>query len=521
MRDEIASHKKVGTWDLVSASNLPKGSKVVGSTWSYKLKRNADGTISRYKARFCAQGFSQIDGLHYNQTYSNAISRDAFRFLLAYSAMMNLKLTGGDIKTAYLNGWIEKDLILLMKQPQGFEETGPDGDKLLCKLVRSIYGLKQSGARWEARLVEHLIGQGFERCQADQCLYKLQQGNDTLILAVYVDDLIFASSSDTLRESVMAKLRKDFEVSDTGPLTWVLGTAVKQDMEEGTITLSQKLYIEDVVHTFLTKEEATTIKKGTRVVPCNLEISSLSSLPEGEEPDPMYRRGVGMLAWLVAITRPDIAYAQSILSRFSSGGGAAHMETLKNVVRYLNKTKHYSITYQKDQSRDLMKLLTSHSKFRCEVLESDELVTFTDTSMGGAKPMAGEIHMYGGDPISWRGARLPHTPLSSCESEYLGASRAAVTALHLRQIETFLKSKKLTKPTVIFCDNLAAVMLSDSNTSSKRMKHVATRIAFLQELIEAKHIYLYHVGTKGQLADIFTKALLASVFHELRSIILA
>ena len=84
--------------------------------------------------------------------------------------MMNLKLTGGDIKTAYLNGWIEKDLILLMKQPQGFEETGPDGDKLLCKLVRSIYGLKQSGARWEARLVEHLIGQGFERCQADQCL---------------------------------------------------------------------------------------------------------------------------------------------------------------------------------------------------------------------------------------------------------------------------------------------------------------------------------------------------------------
>ena len=135
--------------------------------------------------------------------------------------------------------------------------------------------------------------------------------------------------------------------------------------------------------------------------------------------------------------------------------------------------------------------------------------------------MAGELHYLAGGPASWRAGQLSSTPISSCEAEYIGASRTAVTSCHLRDVITFYKGKPITAPTVIFCDNLSAVMLSDSNTSSKRMKHVTTRIAFLRELVANKTILLYHIGTNGQLADIFTKPLAAQTFHELRSIIMS
>ena len=128
------------------------------------------------------------------------------RTIFALAAALGLALTGADIKTAYLYGFIEEDIDIYMVQPKGFEKKTKDGEPMVCKLIRSIYGLRQSGARWEARLVKELQGLGFQRCEWDPCLYKIAQGGDYLFLCVYVDDLIFAASSKEYREHIFNKI---------------------------------------------------------------------------------------------------------------------------------------------------------------------------------------------------------------------------------------------------------------------------------------------------------------------------
>ena len=519
MREELDSHRANGTWTSIDASQVPKGTKVVGSTWTFKLKRNADGTIARYKARLCAQGFSQVEGLHYSQTYSNTVTRESFRVLLAMAARLDLKLSGADVKTAYLYADIDKGLFLAMRLPPGFEETGSDGYPRVGHLRRAIYGLKQSAARWEARLSEYLLGYGFTKCEADPCLYKFEKDGATLFLAVYVDDLIFATSHDSLREHVLGDLRREFKITDTGPLTWVLGSNVSQNLREGTVTLSQKLYVEDITKIVLSGEQPQP-DKGSRVNPASETLIKLEPGDTGN-PNLLYRKGVGMLAWLVAISRPDLAYTQSMLARYSGCGGESHLKCLIHAVQYLQRTKSYSLTYRKQGSDKLLDNIQAHSKFRPEALDAEDLISFTDASSGGEKPMAGEVHFLAGGPVAWRSGRLSDTPLNSAEAEYVAASRAATTTIVLRStISFFITRERAPRPTVMFCDNLAAVMLSDSNITSKRMKHVMTRLAYLRERVGANDLYLYHIGTKGQIADIMTKSLATQTFHELRALLL-
>ena len=132
--------------------------------------------------------------------------------------------------------------------------------------------------------------------------------------------------------------------------------------------------------------------------------------------------------------------------------------------------------------------------------------------------MAGYVIMIGGAPIDWRAYRSKVTPLSSCQGEYCAASTATVATLGVRGIGKFFDIPN-TGPTVVFCDNKAAVQLSDGDTSSKRMVHIATRIAFLREQVHDKSIMLYHIGAEGQLADIFTKPLGPTLFHSFRQVL--
>ena len=512
IQSEIDAHIENGTWKLVPISEA-KGKKIVGSTWTFDIKRGEDGTLARYKARFCAQGFSQLEGVDFITTYSNTIHHNTLRMILAVAALRGLHLSGADVKTAYLYGFIEEGIKVYMRQPRGYEKY-QDGVPMTCQLVRSIYGLRQSGARWEARLVKFLVSKmGFERSQCDPCLYKIKKGNDYLWLCVYVDDLTFASTTKEFRNHIFKIIQEEFNITDTGNLTWILNTNISQDLEKGNVTVSQKVYIEDTVRAFF----PSGVPKVTgRTVPCDPSISDLAPLATGEMIDPRYRSGVGKLVWLVAISRPDVAYAHSMLARHNQGGGERHMQHLMKAFAYLGRTSHYKLTYGKDNFPTMCKFIESHCDLRTSVLDPETLICFTDSSHGGERPMAGELLMIGACLIAWKAYRAALTPLSSTEGEYLAATKAAVEILATQANGKFL-GVDLKPPTIMFNDNKSAVMLADSNTSSKRMKHIATRIAFLREQISEGTIMLYHIRTEGQLADIFTKALSAGVFHYLRS----
>ena len=510
--DEIRSHDECGTWKLVPRSQVPKEKKIIGSTWAFDLKRNKENKIDRHKSRLCAQGFSQVAGFDYFRTYSNTVRYDTLRLVLAISARKGYHLSGADIKTAYLNSTIDDDLTIYMRQPKGFEKTGPKGEEMVCLLQKAIYGLKQSGARWEARLVQYLLGAGFERCDVDPCLYLLRRNGETLLLVVYVDDLIMATSTIALRQEVVSDLTKNFKLKDTGDLDWVFGTSIVQSKSLRRVSLHQTIYIDNLVDTYLGDKDRSGKE---RVTPCNDEILVTDPLKDGETIHPEYRTIVGKLGWLSLISRPDIAYAYNMLAKFASAGTPRHFRLAQAVVKYLKRTRKYEIRYGEEERSLHIEHVITGTKSRCDFTWPDAAMFYTDATYGGERPMGGYTGYYEGGPFAWSAFRLPLTPLSSSESELIAAIRAITMATSTGEILRFLGLGG-GHPLPVLCDNLATVLLSENNTTSKRMKHIATRIAFLRENVEAKKVILIHVGTTEQIADIFTKPLAASPFHALR-----
>lgn len=506
----MSDQESVPTWELVKASSVPKGRRIVGCTWAFDIKRNADGSIARWKARLCAQGFSQMYGYDYHHTYSNTVSWSSVRLICSLAANKGMTITAVDIKTAFLNGVIEEEIY--MKQPKGYAKY--DGDEpLLCKLLRAIYGLKQSGRVWEHRLVKKLLEMAFIRCDIDPCLFTKTDTGEQIILAIFVDDIIIASTSDSLRADTVKELQTDFRLTDQGILNWILGVRVTQ--APSLITLDQQLYIEDMISALGSK---INHKKG-RATPCNDQVLHLDTHDKTSECNPEYRKHLGKIGWLANTTRPDISFIFSYMARFNLSNGEPHMAVLEGVYQYLGATKNWMLKYGKGCDTDLRDLITSNSDFLAQAFDDMTPFAFTDTSYGGEKPMAGYGIVIGGGLVDWKGYRLPLTPTSTCAGEYIAATRAATELVTTCDKATFLGIKVIGPPP-LFCDNKSACLLSDSNTSSKRMKHIATRIAFLRELIIEKRLTMFHISTHGQFADIFTKPLAADTFHRFRRAVL-
>ena len=522
MQKEMDSHldPKIMTWEYVPEAEA-KGRKLVGSTWAFDIKRNKNGVLTRFKARLCAQGFSQVPYLDYHLTYSHTIRYETLRTLFAVASLLGLKLTGTDIKTAYLHGMLKE--VIFMKQPPLFEKYGPNGEELVCRLIRSIYGLKQSGACWEIRLAQALIKYGFKNCLNDPCLWKVKNSKGYALVAVYVDDLVFATSTDDILNDILGFLGTDFELSGTGPLEWLLGTRIMQTMNNKMVTMDQELFITDLLKEYNIQENC----KG-RVVPVDKEITNLGKIKDGETIDPKFQSLIGKLIWLVLMTRPDIAYATSFLARYASAGTERHMHYALQILKYLAKTKEYKMIFSEEKKDKFHEMIIETSEIEGqEALPA--VITFTDASFGGEKPAAGFGVFINGTLVSYSAYRLPTTPLSSAEAEYIAAVRAVTNTIGIRETIAFMidaeNKNKIGIPVTFFqdadisltlCDNLAAVQISDKNASSKRMKHMATKLAFLREQVQQKQTILYHISTKGMIADIFTKPLLADTFHQLR-----
>ena len=159
-------------WELV---HLPEGRKALGSKWVYKVKTDANGSIERYEARLVAQGFSQKYGTDYDKTFCPVVRLESFRTLVALSVQHGLKMHHVDVATAFLNGELEEEVY--MKQPPGFCIEGQEN--FVCKLKKSIYGLKQSPHCWNSTLHSQLKSMGFLQLASDPCIYR-DSGGDSI-----------------------------------------------------------------------------------------------------------------------------------------------------------------------------------------------------------------------------------------------------------------------------------------------------------------------------------------------------
>lgn len=222
MDEEMHSLKENNIFTL---TNLPEGKKAVGGRWVYAIKTNVDAS-EKYKARYVAKGYSQKMGVDYAETFSPAANMASVRVLMQKAAQENLLLHQMDVKTAYLNAPI--DCEIYMEQPEGYKVKSHTDTELVCKLERSLYGLKQSGRNWNKLLHEYLTQNKFQQNQADHCVYTREKQNEKVIIVIWVDDLIIAASDENAMKVTKEMLTARFKMKDLGKLKHFLGIDFEQ-----------------------------------------------------------------------------------------------------------------------------------------------------------------------------------------------------------------------------------------------------------------------------------------------------
>ena len=221
---------------------LPKGKQTVGGKWVYVIKKSTDCT-SHFTARYVAKGYSQERDIDYNETYTPTTQMASVRVLMQLAAQHDLIIHQMDIKSAYLNAPFDCEVYL--EQAKGYEISGKDGTKLVYKLNKSLYGLKQSGRNWNNLLNYHLVDKGFHQSLADPCMYVKHSGKDVAVILVWVDDIIVASSTIVMLEQVKTMLSERFKMKDMGKILRFLGIDFK--VKNDKITMDQEMYIKQVL----------------------------------------------------------------------------------------------------------------------------------------------------------------------------------------------------------------------------------------------------------------------------------
>ncbi|KAL1194920.1 Retrovirus-related Pol polyprotein from transposon TNT 1-94 [Cardamine amara subsp. amara] len=235
-KSEMGSMSENQLWSLV---DLPDGVKAIECKWIFKKKIDVDGNIQIFKARLVAKGFKQIHGIDYDETYSPVAMLKSIRILLATAAYYDYEIWRMDVKTAFLNGIPEEDVY--MTQPEGF--TDPKNAGKVCKLHRSIYGLKQASRSWNLRFDEAVEKFDFIKNEEEPCVYKKTSGSGVAFLVLYVDDILILGNDVPLLQSVKTWLVSCFSMKDMGEAAYILGIRIYRDrLNRANWIVSRYLY---------------------------------------------------------------------------------------------------------------------------------------------------------------------------------------------------------------------------------------------------------------------------------------
>jgi transposase InsO family protein len=477
MDKEIESLRANQTWTV---KPLPADRTETKGRWVYTIKQGKTTDDIQYKARYVAKGFTQIPGLDFDCTHSPTTRLTSIRTLLQKAVNDKLLLHQLDVKGAYLNANIDKDIYV--QQPPGYEETNNDTNiHMTCHLNKSLYGLRQSGRNWHETLTTYLQSLDYTPNKTDPCIYTKCTGEDQTIILFWVDDIILASNKPHLIQKTKEELSNRFKMDDRGELRWFLGIDFIRDGEN--YIMSQERYADILLRRFNMHHcnpVSTPAEK-------DLRLTKAIDAENEEVKDYPYRKAVGALIYLMMGTRPDISWTVSKLSQYLDKPGRQHINALKHLFRYIRGTKSYGIVYSPTDG--------------C-------LTGYTDSDWAGdtedRRSTTGYIITLGGAPISWKTRKQPTVALSSCEAEYMAMTEGTKEMLYLRDLCTDLGLEGNTKLT-IYVDNQGAIALTMGNTGQhNRTKHIDVRYHFIRE---QKDITYKYIPSTENPADVLTKPL--------------
>ncbi|KAE8692180.1 putative ROP-interactive CRIB motif-containing protein 6 [Hibiscus syriacus] len=427
MDEEMQSLQKNDTWKL---AQLPKGKRAIGCKWVFVKKDGSHNKKDvRYKARLVAKGYAQKEGIDYNEVFSPVVKHSSSRILLALVAQLNLELAQLDV----------------------------------CKLNKSLYGLKQSPRQWYKRFDSFMRRQKYTRSKYDHCVYlqKLKDGS-FIYLLFYVDDMLIASKSQKEIDKLKAQLNQEFEMKDLGEAKKILGMEISRDRQRGKLCLTQKQYLRKVLQCFSMNENT---KHVSIPLASHLKLSSQLSPKTNEERVYMakvpYANAVGSLMYAMVCTRIDISQAVGVVSRYMHNPGEGHWQAVKWFLRYLQQTMDVGLVFEQDEALG-----------QC-------MVGYVDSDYAGdldkRRSTIGYLFTLAKAPVSWKSTLQSTVALSTTEAEYMAVSEAS--AIHLAKNQVY----------------------------HSRTKHIDVRYHFVREIFEEGKILLQKIATSENPADMMTK----------------
>ena len=443
----------------------------------------------------------------------------SFRIFLSLAVQFDLIIEQIDVTSAFLHGELTDEIY--MEVPDGVTFSG---DKV-CKLKRSIYGLKQSPRVWNEKLHNYLLSLGFKQSKADYCVYFHDTGNieTNFYILVYVDDILLITKHQDRLDHMKAKLRLVFEMKDSEPLSHFLGIHVERDAS--SISISQTKYLEQI----LIKCRMENCKPITTPLETKINVQELNCSTELSDEDRYpCRNAIGSLMYAMLCSRPDLCYTVSLLSRFQTKATKALWKQIKRVLRYVKGTLDLKLKFIKNNPYHLpvtvfvQECTFGKRWFRRQLVKgnTEPLISYVDanfaTNDAEARSTSGVVLKMYGNTISWTSRRQTVTALSTMVAEFYALCEAARDVLWLREHLRYL-GININSPTIIFEDNAGCIAIAKDPTNHKGTRHLSTKLFFVRDTIRNNVIDVRQISTEENLADIFTKSLARSRFEELRT----
>lgn len=478
--EELTKLQVLNTWKYVK---LPPGKKAIGCKFVFTVKYTPTGLIDQYKARLVAQGFSQVPGDDFLETFSPTIRAESLRILLALGAYEDLEMRQIDVVSAYPRSKLHATVY--MRPPEALK--CPNGMVLL--LLNSLYGLKQSGREWHIEACTGLRSLGFSPCFSDPSVFIT--ADRTVIIGLYVDDMIVLGHSSQAVQKVISGIASLWEIKDLGDVGLILGIRIRRDRSNRTLYIDQSEYIQELIQRFRLGDAK----------PVNLPISDRNTLIAGQPGEQradqsLYQEAIGCTTWVSKGSRPDIAYVIGQLSQHCNEPTVRHWNAVLRVLRYLKGTINQCISYGIGKG------------------DGPKLQGYSDADYAGdivdRRSTTGHIYLLNRGPVTWTSTKQRCIATSTTESEYISLSEAGKQGQWIRALLRELQRTQYlsdTLATPIFSDNQGCIALARDPVAHSRTKHIDIRYHYIRELVAYNKVTIEYIPTEEMVADMLTKPL--------------
>jgi hypothetical protein len=480
---------------VLEVKPIPPGVKPIKSKYVYKRKFKKDGSIKKYKARMVALGYGQVAGVDVFNTFAPVVKGITIRLLIALAFIFNLHIHQLDVSNAFCYADVEGDVYM---QPTPDYKL-PEGH--CFKLKKALYGLRNSPRLWWKHLDKFIKSLHFKPCVLEPCLYHMQYKGTTMYLTIYVDDILILSSNLTHINEVKEMFCNRFDMTDLGELEHFLNVRVLRTKK--FIRMDQSVYIEKVLAKHAAHLGTSSKTKRTPLPEAAMDLigqEARDSTPISSDDQAFldnfpYRSLLGAVLYLSMNTRPDVAYAVGVLSRFANKVTVVTCQLMVHLMQYLRGTMEKGIKF-------------SGTKF--------DLHIFSDADWAGdqlsRRSTTGYVVFAAGGPIAWQSKLQTTVATSSMQSEYQALYAGMQELVWLRGVMSEL-NMPLSEPTPFFLDSQSAQDLATNPVYHKRSKHVEIKYHWVREHVNPEGEYrtaeMCHVDSENQSADMYTKSLSA------------